>query len=97
MTTLAQIAPRFDINGRTDTNWTVKEASAWLTCRQPVPLALLGKLGKDCSMVCRIKNLAWTERPVAQHWGKERAYPAAVIKEVFELNPDTSPYLPKAE
>lgn len=87
---------RYDVDGRPDSNFTVEEASRFLTCRQPVPVSLLGKLGKDCSMVCRIKEIGWTLRPTpGMPWPNERAYPAAVIKEVFELNPDTAPYVPK--
>jgi hypothetical protein len=88
---------RFDVNGRPDTNFTVAEAARFLTCSQPISLKLLGQLGKDCSMVCRIKNIPWTERAVAQAWGKERAYPPAVLKEVFELNPETAPFVPKTQ
>ncbi|MGJ8505849.1 mechanosensitive ion channel family protein, partial [Glaesserella parasuis] len=57
---------------------------------------LLAKLGRDCSMVCRIRGAAWTERPTpSKQWLKERAYPFDIIREVFELNPDTAPYIPK--
>lgn len=76
--------------------FTVEEASRWLTCAQPVPLRLLQQLGRDCSMVCRIRDIAWTLRPTpAQKWPNERAYPAAVIREVFAANPETAPYIPK--
>lgn len=85
---------RYDINGRPDANFTVEEASRFLTCAQPLPLKILSQLGKDCSMVCRIKTIGWTERAVDKAWGKERAYPPAVIKEVFGLNPDTAPFIP---
>ena len=86
---------RFDINGLPDANFTVEEASRFLLCAQPVALKILGQLGRDCSMVARIKSVPWTERAVNRPWGKERAYPSDIIKEVFELNPDTSPFIPR--
>jgi hypothetical protein len=93
---VAAPGPRVTIEGKPDDNYTVEEASRFLTCHQPVPVALLGKLGRDCSMVCRIRGAAWTERPTpTKQWLKERAYPFAIIREVFELNPDTAPYIPK--
>jgi hypothetical protein len=79
-----------------DTNYTVEEASRWLTCAQPVSLSLLQKLGKDCSMFCKVKQIEWSQRPTPhQRWNTERAYPAAAIREVFLLNPATAPYVPK--
>jgi len=87
---------RMDINGEPDENYTVEEASRFLTCPQPVPNALLSKLGRDCSFVCRVRKSTWTNRPTPDKpWAMERAYPIAIIREVFELNPDTAPYLPK--
>lgn len=80
-----------------DANFTVEEASLWLTCEGPVPMWLLQRLGKDCSMYCKVQGIEWTLRPTpGKAWPNERAYPAAVIREVFALNPDTAPYLPKA-
>lgn len=79
-------------------HFTVEEASRWLTCKQPVPLPLLQKLGKDCSMVCRLRGIPHTLRLTpTKRWPSEKAYPAAIIREVFEMNPDTKPYLPAAE
>lgn len=93
---VAAPGPRFTIEGKPDDNYTVEEASRFLTCHQPVPVSLLAKLGRDCSMVCSIRGAAWTERPTpTKQWLKERAYPFAIIREVFELNPDTAPYIPK--
>lgn len=93
---VAAPGPRFTIEGKPDDNYTVEEASRFLTCHQPVPVSLLAKLGRDCSMVCRIRGAAWTERPTpTEQWLKERAYPFTIIREVFELNPDTAPYIPK--
>lgn len=75
--------------------YTVEEASRWLTCEQPVPLRLLQKLGKDCSMVCRIRGVVTTNRATPhQPWPTERAYPTEIIREVFEGNPEAAPYLP---
>lgn len=80
----------------TEPHFTVEEASRWLTCIQPVPLRLLQQLGRDCSMVCKIRSIEWKLRPTpTQPWPNERAYPAAVIREVFAANPDTAPYIPK--
>lgn len=79
-----------------DTNFTVAEAARFLV-GLPAPLTSseLGKLGKDCSMVCRIRNLQWTIRPTPlAPWPSERAYPAAVIQEVFKTNPMTAQYVP---
>lgn len=79
-----------------DANFTVEEASRWLTCAQPVPTPLLAQLGKDCSRACRIRGLEWTIRPTpGRPWPNERAYPQSVIVEVFSLHPDTKEHLPK--
>lgn len=77
-------------------HFTVEEASRWLTCPQPVALRLLQQLGKDCAMVCKIRGIEWSLRPTpTQRWPNERAYPAAVIREVFLANPETAPYVPQ--
>jgi hypothetical protein len=84
-------------------HWTVEEASRWLTCAQPVELALLQKLGKDCSMVCRIRNSFWVDKPVAgkpvagKRGPTERAYPVEIIREVFLTNPQTAQFVPKGQ
>ncbi len=78
------------------THFTVEQASRWLTCAQPVPLPLLQRLGKDCSMVCRIRGATFIDVPVqGKSWPTERGYPAAILQEVFLANPDTRPYIPK--
>lgn len=78
------------------THFTVEQASRWLTCAQPVPLSLLQRLGKDCSMVCRIRGATFVDVPVqGKNWPTERGYPAAIIQEVFQANPDTRPYIPQ--
>lgn len=80
----------------TQTHFTVEQASRWLTCAQPVPLPLLQRLGKDCSMVCRIRGAMFVDVPVqGKNWPTERGYPAAIIQEVFLANPDTRPFVPK--
>lgn len=79
----------------TQTYFTVEQASRWLTCAQPVPLPLLQRLGKDCSMVCRIRGATFVDVPVqGKNWPTERGYPAAIIQEVFQANPDTRAFLP---
>lgn len=79
-----------------DENFTVEEASRFLTCAQPVPLDLLRALGHDCSMVCRIWGRQWTVRPTpTKEWETERAYPPDVIREVFLTHPATAPYVPR--
>lgn len=89
-------AVRYDVNGQPDTNYTVEEATRFLTCTQPVERGLLSKLGKDCSMVARIQGVQWTERPTPDRpWPTERAYPFPIILEVFRVNPATAPYIPK--
>ena len=76
-------------------HYTVEEASRWLTCAQPVPLKLLQQLGRDCSMLARIRNVEWSLRPTPhQRWPNERAYPADIIREVFAANPETAPHIP---
>lgn len=76
--------------------YTVEEASRFLQCPQPVDLSILRKLGKDCSMVCRIWNANWIERPViGKDWPSERAYPLSVILEVFKTNPSVRDFIPK--
>lgn len=81
----------------TQTHFTVEQASRWLTCAQPVPLPLLQRLGKDCSMVCRIRGATFVDVPVqGKNWPTERGYPAAIIQEVFQANPDTRPFVPKS-
>lgn len=78
--------------------FTVEQASRWLTCAQPVPLPLLQRLGKDCSMVCRIRGATFVDVPVqGKNWPTERGYPAAIIQEVFQANPDTRAFLPGAK
>jgi len=87
-------APPINVAG----HFTVEEASRWLTCAQPVNLKLLQQLGRDCSMVCRIRKIEWSLRPTPnQRWPNERAYPAAVIREVCLANPETAPYVPQVE
>ena len=87
-------APSINVVG----HFTVEEASRWLSCAQPVNLKLLQQLGRDCSMVCRIRNIEWSLRPTPhQRWPNELAYPAAVIQEVFAANPETAAYVPKVE
>lgn len=80
-----------------DANFTVAEAARFLVgLPAPLTTADLGKLGKDCSMVCRIRNLQWTIRPTPlAPWPSERAYSVAVIQEVFKTNPMTAPYVPQ--
>lgn len=87
---------RIQQDGAPDANWTVEEAARWLTCAQPLDRLLLAQLGKDCSRVCRIHGLEWTLRPTpTKAWPNERAYPVAVIREVFSLNPQTAPFVPQ--
>ena len=77
-------------------HWTVEEAADFLV-GLPAPLTRqqLGKLGKDCSMVCRIRQIGWTIRPTPNKpWPNERAYTQPVILEVFRANPDTRSYVP---
>jgi hypothetical protein len=77
--------------------FTVEQASRHLTCAQPLDPKLLQKLGKDCSMVCRIRNAGWVDVPVfGKRWNSERGYPFSIILEVFTTNPDTAPHVPKA-
>jgi hypothetical protein len=83
-----------------DINFTVEEAVRWLRTPLGAPVALgrstMSQLGKDCSRVCRIHNLTWTLRPTPmKDWPNERAYPAAVIREVFMLHPETREFVPK--
>lgn len=80
----------------TQTHFTVEQASRWLTCAQPVPLPLLQRLGKDCSMVCRIRASSWVDVPVqGKGWATERGYLPEIIREVFLANPDTRPFVPQ--
>jgi hypothetical protein len=77
-----------------DNNYTVQEACAFLPCPQPVPMRILQQLGKDCSMLCKVRGYGWALRPTpGKEWPNERAYPFEVIKEVFLMNPDTAPYV----
>lgn len=77
--------------------YTVEEASRWLNCAQPVPLTLLQKLGKDCSLVSRIWKTTTGVKPTPDKpWPQEKTYTAAVIREVFGSNPDTRNFLPAA-
>lgn len=76
--------------------YTVEEASRWLTCQQPIPLSLLQKLGKDCSLVSRIWKIDTGVKPTPdKSWPQEKTYTAEVIREVFGSNPDTREFLPK--
>lgn len=75
--------------------YTVEEASRWLTCAQPLPLPLLQKLGKDCSLVTRIWKTPTGYKPTPDKpWPQEKTYTAEVIREVFGSNPDTRNFLP---
>lgn len=77
------------------TYYTVEEASRWLTCTQPVSLEVLRRLGKDCSMYCRIMNIPWVNKETPDKpWPVERAYTQEVILEVFSLNPDVKNFIP---
>lgn len=79
-----------------DPNFTVEEAARWLTCAQPVDVKLLQQLGKDCSMLCKLRNIEWTLRPTpGKSWPNERAYPPAVIQEVFTQNPNVKDFIPR--
>jgi hypothetical protein len=83
-----------------DTNFTVEEAARFLKDAHGAQLQLtrgnLSSLGKDCSMVCRIRNAQWTLRPTpTKDWPNERAYPPAIIREVFSSHPATRDYVPK--
>lgn len=76
--------------------FTVEQASRWLTCAQPVDLKILQQLGRDCSMLARIRNATWIDVPVkGRRWPSERGYPVELIREVFAANPDTKDYIPK--
>lgn len=77
-------------------HWTVEEAADFLVgLTTPLTRQQLGKLGKDCSMVCRIRNVPWTIRPTpGKPWPNERAYTRDVLLEVFKANPDTRSYVP---
>jgi hypothetical protein len=60
-------------------------------------LPLLRQLGKDCSMVCRIRKEGWIDKPVhGRSWPTERAYSPAVLREVFANHPQTRDLLPKS-
>lgn len=83
-----------------DVNFTVEEAAIFLRLPDGSPLQLtrgqLSTLGKDCSMVCRIRHVEWTLRPTPlKSWPNERAYPKEIIREVFAANPATRDYVPK--
>lgn len=84
----------------TDENFTVAEACRWLRNPDGTPfvadMELLRELGRDCSLCARSINVQWSLRPTPhQPWPHERAYPRAVIREVFRLNPTTAKLLPK--
>lgn len=88
MTTVETAAPAEKL-------YTVEEASKWLTCPQPVPLPLLQKLGKDCSLVARVWNVpTGVKLTPTKPWPQEKTYPASIIREVFGSNPDTRHCLP---
>lgn len=78
--------------------FTVEEATRWLTCPQPVPLPILQKLGKDCSLVARIwKVETGIKLTPEKKWPQEKTYPTSIIREVFGSNPDVRDFLPKVE
>jgi hypothetical protein len=81
-----------------DENFTVREACAWLKnadgSQFDPPNQVLQRLGKDASMCARIQHAQWTLRLTPNMpWPHERAYPRAIIQEVFRLNPVTAPLL----
>lgn len=79
------------------TLYTVEEASRWLTGAKEAPIALpiLQRLGKDCAMLCRIRNVEFGKVPTpSKPWPFENGYPAEIIREVFAACPDTKDRIP---
>lgn len=84
----------------TSQHLTVEEALLFLVpvtvMAYDARLPLLRQLGKDCSMVCRIRKEGWIDKPVrGRQWPTERAYSPAVLREVFANHPQTRDLLPK--
>ncbi|UUR56241.1 hypothetical protein [Xanthomonas phage pXoo2107] len=62
----------------------------------PITQAQLQKLGKDCTLYSRIKDLPLGAVTVyGKDWNTERTYTYDAIREVFLLNPATRDYVPK--
>lgn len=80
------------------TLYTVEEASRWLVGADanPVYLSVLQRLGKDCAMLCRIRNIEWGKVATpSKPWPHENGYPVEIIREVFAACPDTKDRIPK--
>lgn len=62
-----------------------------------VDVGTLSKLGRECSLYARLKNRPTGSIEVTgQRWTSEKTYTHDVIRAVFELNPATRDYVPKA-
>jgi hypothetical protein len=71
--------------------WRVAVAAAYLNLPAPLDRATLSKLGRDCSMVARIKRRpTGVESVQGQPWPTEKAYTRDVLEEVFRLHPATA-------
>lgn len=78
--------------------WTVAQAVGFLNLPAPLSIGDLSKLGKECSMVARIKFRPTGVVPViGQRWPTEKSYTRDVLNEVFRLNPATRDYMPKEQ
>ena len=83
---------------RVETYYTVAEAALWLVgCEKLVSVDILKELGRDCSMLSRVRQQEWMLRPTPHMpWPHERAYAADIIRDVFLTHPYTQKFVPKS-
>ena len=76
---------------------SVRQALAHLPAVTPTD-ALLRKLGHDATLASKAQRAPTGSTPVAgKPWPAEKTYTFAVLREVFRLNPDTAPHVPKEQ
>lgn len=81
-------------NTAREPTWTIAEAVHWLAIPMPLGRGTLSKLGRDCSMVSRIRKRPIDVVPViGKDWPSEKAYTRDVLTEVFRLHPATKDYV----
>lgn len=77
-------------------SWTVAQAVSFLKLPEPLPPAVLNKLGRDCALAARAM-----QRPIGKievfgkRWTHENTYTADVLREAFRLHPATRDHVPK--
>lgn len=78
--------------------WTVEQATRGLKGAPALGRGTLSKLGRECTLLAKLWGRPTGQVEVTgQNWTHVKSYTADVLKEVFRLNPATSPYMPTEE